>query len=81
MGSFKNQTGVGCKSVSHGPCIIEAINKLDKKDYEITLKKIISEKTKTVKEKNPFKKKYQVAQYVISKGYEPELVWEILKED
>jgi regulatory protein len=78
-GRLKIKQGLEAKRVSR-PCITEALNKLDKRDYEAALKKLISEKTKTIKENNPFRKKHQVARYIISKGYEPELVWEILKE-
>ena len=30
------------------------------------------------KEKDPYKRKYKIAQYLMGKGYEAELVWEIL---
>jgi len=78
-GRLKIRQALEVKRVSR-PCINEALGKLDEKEYEATLNKLISEKTKTMKEKNPFKKKYQVARHAISKGYEPELVWEMLKQ-
>ena len=62
-------------------CIRKALNQIEDKDYQKTLEKIISAYAKKVKEKNPLKKNYRIAQYVIGKGYEPELVWEMLRSD
>lgn len=62
-------------------CIRKALNQIDEKDYLKTLLKIISSYSKKVSEKNPLKKNYKVAQHVIGKGFEPELVWEMLRSD
>jgi regulatory protein len=62
-------------------CIRKALNQIDDKEYQKTLKKITTSYSKKISEKNSLKKNYKIAQYVISKGYEPELVWEILKQD
>ena len=61
--------------------INSALSEIDASDYEKTLKKLIHERARKVKEKNPLKKKYKIAQYAISRGFEPELVWSFLKED
>ena len=60
-------------------CIRKALNEINDKDYRKALDKLISEKIKAVKDENPLKKKYKVAQYIISRGFEAELVWEKLK--
>jgi regulatory protein len=62
-------------------CIRIALNEIPDKEYRQTLQKILLRKTKEIKEKNPLKKKYKLASYIISRGFEPELVWEIIKED
>jgi regulatory protein len=62
-------------------CIRKALNEINDKDYRKALDKLISEKTKTVKEENPLKKKYKVAQYIISRGFEAEMVWEKLRDE
>jgi regulatory protein len=62
-------------------CIRKALNQIDNKEYQKSLEKIITAYSKKTIEKNPLKKNYKIAQYVIGKGYEPELVWEILKLD
>lgn len=61
-------------------CIRKALNEIDEKEYFKTLEKSIAQYEKKVTEKNPMKKKYKVAQYIISKGFEPDLVWCALKE-
>jgi len=62
-------------------CIRKALEEISSGDYQKMLGKILSSKNKEVKEKNPLKKRYKVAQYAISRGFEPELVWEGLKEE
>jgi regulatory protein len=61
--------------------INKALSEIDVRDYEKRLKKLITERSKEVKEKNPLKKNYQIAQYAIRRGFEPELVWSFLKEN
>jgi regulatory protein len=58
-----------------------ALSEIDRRDYEKTLKKIILERSKAVKETNPLKKNYKIAQYAISRGFEPELVWGFLRQE
>ena len=59
-------------------CIRKALEEISTIDYQKTLHKLLSKKGKEVKESNPIKKKYKVAQYAISRGFEPEMVWEVL---
>lgn len=60
-------------------CIKKAMKELDE-DYTQTLKKVISARELKVKEKNHLKKQYKIAQYAISRGFESELVWSLMKE-
>ncbi len=62
-------------------CIRKGMAEIEDVDYEKTLKELIAKKSAEEKEKNPFKKKHKISQYLIRKGYEPELVWEKLKLD
>jgi regulatory protein len=59
-------------------CIRKALEEISSRDYSATLSKVISKKSREVREKNPLKKNYKVAQYATSRGFEPELVWEEL---
>lgn len=60
-------------------CISIGLKEVDDGDYRKTLKMLIAKKAELIQEENLFKKKDKLARYVIGKGYEPELVWEIMK--
>jgi regulatory protein len=62
-------------------CINKALSEIDRKEYYKTLKEIISKKEKEIKEKNDLKRKNKLSQYAISRGFEPELVWDVINED
>ncbi|HTL80084.1 MAG TPA: regulatory protein RecX [Bacteroidia bacterium] len=55
-------------------CINKAMSMIDEDDYRDTLQKLAEKKMKEVKEKHPLKKKFKVMSYLISKGYENDLV-------
>jgi regulatory protein len=61
-------------------CIQKGLNEIDDSDYRKTLKDLMKKKATQLTETNLFKKRNKVASYVISKGYEPEQVWEMVKE-
>lgn len=68
---------------SHGltsRCIAIGLREIDDQDYRQTLHSLIEKKWGTTDEENLFKKKDKVARHAIMKGYEPELVWGIVKE-
>ncbi|MFZ4412738.1 MAG: regulatory protein RecX [Bacteroidales bacterium] len=62
-------------------CIRIALESINAEDYIQTLKHIIDKKTALTKEKNKFKKISKIAAFAISKGYEPELVRELIKNE
>ncbi|MGC4033958.1 MAG: regulatory protein RecX [Tepidisphaeraceae bacterium] len=62
-------------------CIRAGLKEIDDSDYRKSLREIIRKKLAQTHEANAFKKRDKVARFVIGKGYEPEAVWEILKED
>ena len=61
-------------------CISRGLAEIDSKDYSKTLVSLIKKKSTQTNEPNLFKKKNKIAQFVIGKGYEPELVWESINE-
>ncbi len=61
-------------------CIQLGLREIDSSDYRKTLTQLIRKKFTETKEENPFRKRNLVARFVIGKGYEPEEVWEMLKE-
>ena len=60
-------------------CIRKAMEEIPDKDYISTLQQLIAKKEKKVKEKKPEVRNYKIAQYVISRGFEGDLVWDILR--
>ncbi len=68
---------------SHGltsRCISIGMNEIDDQDYKNVLTTLIEKKWAVTEEDNLFKKKDKVARYAIMKGFEPDLVWGIIKE-
>lgn len=66
--------GVSEKNIATG------LKEIDEKDYHNTIKKLIHKKLASVKELNDFQKKGKLAQFLMIKGYEAELVWNILND-
>jgi regulatory protein len=60
--------------------ITTALRELDRVEYIKTLKSLIDKKSAQTIEQNSFKRKNLIARFIISKGYESELVWEMLNE-
>ncbi len=60
--------------------INEAISKIDDTEYLKTLEYILNKKQKTLKEHDKYKLKNKLVAYAISKGFEQELIWNILKK-
>lgn len=61
-------------------CINKALQEINKDDNIETIKKIVREKYKTIKEKNPILLKHKTAKYAISRGFEADVVWEIVND-
>lgn len=60
-------------------CIKKALKAIDEGDYRKTLEKLFGEKLKTLKsEKNIFIKKRKLQDYLLQRGFETELVRELL---
>ncbi|HRG80292.1 MAG TPA: RecX family transcriptional regulator, partial [Cyclobacteriaceae bacterium] len=56
------------------------LKEIESTDYTKTLKVLIKKKSTEITDENRFKKRDKVARFVIGKGYEPELVWEYVKD-
>ncbi len=61
-------------------CIQRGLNEIEQADYKTTLKTLLKKKSEAVQETNLFKKRDKIARYAIGKGYEPELVWEYVRD-
>ena len=60
-------------------CIRRAMEEINEKEYLKTLKEIIDKKSKEFKERNIYKKTNKIVSYCISRGFESEKVWDIIK--
>jgi regulatory protein len=61
-------------------CIKAGLKEIDESDYEKMLRLILNKKSAHLDEPNEFVRKDKLSTYAIQKGYEPDLVWAILKE-
>jgi regulatory protein len=62
-------------------CIQKGLAEINVRDYIETLKKIITLKANSITEKNFLKKKQKLVRYALSKGYEQDLIFDVLKAD
>lgn len=60
-------------------CIKKGLAVIDNTDYINTLKKVLALKAKSITEKNFLKKKQKLVRYALSKGYEQDIVFDLLK--
>ncbi|GAB5556671.1 MAG: regulatory protein RecX [Schleiferiaceae bacterium] len=62
------------------PCMKEAKEEIMSLDYFGKIEHLVAKKWKEVKAKSEYERKNKVAQYVIGKGFEPPMVWEVLSD-
>ena len=80
-GRIKIISGLKQKRISEY-CIQKAMKEIDGKEYLAAFKKLANKKWNSIKGKgiNRFVKMTKTRNYLLSKGYEPEQVFELLKE-
>ena len=61
-------------------CIKKGMQEIDDKDYIKTLKELIAKKSKDIKGGKLQVRNYKIAQYAASRGFESDLIWEVIKE-
>lgn len=61
-------------------CIKSGMKEIDQNDYLQTLVEVLQKKIDTLTEQDLFVKRDKIARYAIQKGFEPELVWALLKD-
>jgi len=77
-GKIKIKMGLKLKNVSH-PLIKKALLTIDEDDYRKALTRVIEKKAATLAEKDPYKRRYKLQQYALSRGYETDITAEVLK--
>jgi regulatory protein len=79
-GKLKIRTELKRKKVSD-PCIRKGLAAIDEKDYMATIKVLIEKREKEIPESDPWRRRVKIMNFLISKGYEPELVKSQLNEE
>ena len=59
-------------------CIKKGLAEIDEDDYIKTLEDMIAKKDGSIKETNSFKRKNKLATYAQGRGYESELIWNVI---
>jgi len=87
QGKFK-QKGWGRNKIKQGlkfknipPALLKkALQTIDADDYLAMLQKVIQKKARLLTEKEPYKRRYKLQQYALSRGYENDLIADVLKD-
>jgi regulatory protein len=61
-------------------CITSGLKEIDATEYGNTLRQILEKKNGETKESNIYSQRDKLSRFAIQKGYEPELVWKVLRE-
>ncbi len=77
-GKIKIKQGLKLKKVPEN-LIKKALNTIDYDKYLKTLLTLAEKKAPLIKENNALKKKYKLVNYLVSKGFENDLVFDLLK--
>ena len=76
-GKVKIKQGLKLKRVSD-PLIKKALNAIDGDEYLTMLKRIIEKKAALINQKDKFKLNYKLHQYALSRGFESDLIRDVL---
>ncbi|GAB2685759.1 regulatory protein RecX [Mucilaginibacter koreensis] len=77
-GRVKIKQGLKLKRVSD-KLINKALRSLDGDAYMATLEKLMQKKADKLTEREPYKRRYKLQQYAMSRGFESDLISEVLK--
>jgi regulatory protein len=61
-------------------CIRKAMQEIDQETYFQTLKTLIEKKSKETRDKNPLVKNSKIARFAASRGFEQDLIWDIINK-
>lgn len=78
-GRLKIKSELKLKGVSEF-CIRTGMKEIDADTYYNTLKELIMRKNKEIKESNKIKRVYLLTRFAYSKGYEQDLIMDVIKE-
>ena len=61
-------------------CINTGLKEIDEKEYDLVLEKLFYQKEKSIKDKNQFIRKTKIANFLVQRGFENNLVWDKIRE-
>ncbi len=61
-------------------CINTGLKEIDEKEYDLVLQKLFYQKERSIKDKNQFIRKTKIANFLIQRGFENNLVWDKIRE-
>lgn len=61
-------------------CIKKGMEEIDDEDYDKTLRGLAAKKYTTLKGEQYLKRKYKTMQYLLQKGYEPDLIQDVVEQ-
>lgn len=79
-GRIKIKMGLKAKKVSD-KLIVKALKELDGEDYMDTLSVVLTKKAAQIRESDSFKRKNKLVQYGLMRGYENDLIFDVLKSN
>jgi len=79
-GKIKIKQGLKFKQVPD-VLIKKALATINPDDYLKTLEKVIHKKSIVTIEKDPYKRRYKLQQYAVGRGYEADLIADVLKDN
>ena len=62
-------------------CILLGLQEIDQAEYEKTLETLLAKKTSAVLDEDDYVRRDKIARYAIQRGFEPDLVWRMIKEN
>lgn len=79
-GKMKIVQGLKLKGLKE-PHITNALKGLDWDEYYSTIRTLLQQKGRLLKDPEGYVRQQRLVKFVVGKGFEPHLVWEVLKED
>ncbi|WP_432712182.1 regulatory protein RecX [Pedobacter sp.] len=79
-GKIKIKQGLKFKQVPD-KMIVRALNGIDNDDYEKVLLDCAEKKLRTITEKDPYKRKHKLMTYLLTRGFENNLILVVLKNN
>jgi regulatory protein len=79
-GRIKIKQGLKLKKIPDA-LLKKALATIDADEYTAMLAKVLQKKAALLKEKDPYKRRYKLQQYAMGRGFESDLINDVLKEN